>query len=61
MADALSHVPPTVQLAYLSAPTLLDVVVIKAKVEKNLKLVEVINKLKKMLIVYLSSPGSKVH
>lgn len=44
-AYALSRVPPAVHLAYLCAPTILDVEIIKIEVLTDPKLKEVIAKL----------------
>ena len=43
--DALSHIPPTVHLASLSAPTIIDVEIIKTEVSNDPKLQEIIAKL----------------
>ncbi|KAA0046496.1 protein disulfide-isomerase 5-4-like [Cucumis melo var. makuwa] len=43
-ADALSRIPPAVQLCGISAPILLDLHIIKEEVEKDEKLQKVINK-----------------
>lgn len=45
--DALSHVSPTVHLAYLSTPTLLDINVIRDEVLKDPKLSAIILQLQK--------------
>lgn len=45
-ADALSLILPTVHLAHLSAPTIIDAGVIKEEVESDPKLKEVIKKVK---------------
>ncbi|TYK00329.1 transposon Tf2-1 polyprotein isoform X1 [Cucumis melo var. makuwa] len=46
-ADALSRIPPTVQLNQITAPTLIDVEIIKKEVRKDLALQEIIRLIEK--------------
>ena len=47
VVDASSRMPPTMHLYRLTAPTLLDLIVIKEEVEKDARLMEIIAELQK--------------
>lgn len=60
-ADALSRVPAVVHLNYISAPTLLDLIIIKEEVENDTRLREIISELERDEMQFPTSLCSKAY